>query len=45
MKPKAWLKSLNVNFLAMASRPGTSDQPVSLVMAALRASAVNFSVM
>src|SRR3989304_3401062 len=45
MKPKAWLKSLNTNFFAMASRPAMSDQPASLAKAALRASAVNFCAM
>src|SRR5450759_3481031 len=45
MKPKAWLKSLKVNFFVNASRPATSDQPDSLAKAALRASAVNFCAM
>ncbi len=36
MKPNASLKSLNVNFLVMASRPSTSLQPSSLASALLR---------
>src|SRR5258707_2620419 len=45
MKPKASLKSLNVNFLLMASRPFTSLQPLSLARALWRAAPVNFSAM
>src|SRR5258705_13772026 len=45
MKPKAWWKSLNVNRLVMASRPGTSLQPISLASAAARASPVSFCAM
>ena len=45
MKPKAALKSSNVNFLLMASRPLTSLQPVSLASAVLRASPVSFCAM
>src|SRR5215831_16789440 len=45
MKPKASLKSLNVNFLLMASRPFTSLQPLSLASALWRAAPVNFSAM
>src|SRR5260370_6730917 len=45
MKPNASLKSLNVNFLLMASRPFTSLQPLSLARALWRAAPVNFSAM
>src|SRR5215813_10866439 len=45
MKPNASLKSRNVNFLLMASRPFTSLQPLSLASALLRAAPVNFSAM
>src|ERR1700731_2678130 len=42
MNPNAALKSLNTNFLAMASRPGASLQPCSFARAALRASPLSF---
>src|SRR6516225_8367837 len=45
MKPNASLKSRNVNFLLMASRPFTSLQPLSLASALWRAAPVNFSAM
>ena len=45
MKPKAWLKSLKTNFFAMASRPVTSDQPLSRASADFRASPVSFCAM
>src|SRR5215468_3151377 len=45
MKPNASLKSLNANFLLMASRPFTSLQPLSLARALCRAAPVNFSAM
>src|SRR5262245_10117963 len=45
MNPKAWLKSLNTNFFAMASRPGTSDHPLRRASADFRPSAVNFCAM
>src|SRR5258708_19984316 len=45
MKPKAWLKSLNTNFLLMASRPATSPQPPSLRNASALACPVSFCAM
>src|SRR5262249_42887142 len=45
MKPKAWLKSLNTNFFVIASRPDTSDQPLSPANADLRASPVSLPLM
>src|SRR5215831_16918698 len=45
MKPNASLKSLNVNFLVIASRPSTSLQPSSLASALLRVLPVSFSAM
>src|SRR5262245_20493961 len=45
MKPKASLKSVNVNFLLMASRPFSSLQPLSLASALVRALPVNLSAM
>src|SRR6185437_5521220 len=45
MKPKASLKSRNVNVRVMASRPPTSVQPLSLVKADLRSSGLSFCTM
>src|SRR5262245_38173644 len=45
MKPNASLKSLKVKVRAIASRPGTSDQPASSANAACLASVDNRSAM
>jgi hypothetical protein len=45
MKPKAWLKSLKMKVLAIASRPATSAQPGSSLKADFRASADSRSAM